>query len=284
MLVDEKNRNRMIMKLLFFIFLIPLSLIFSQEAKTEIFLIDSYVENETNTFILSFFTSDSCKSKVIIDEKIELKVSDKFADSHKRNINLENYNLKKKIVPFKILVTNKNGAKTESEIYEFELSPELNEIQTDNSPGLLIMCCMGGTIFFFPSPAYIHQDGQDYFALTKEIPVFTIYGTDFEYPNAYFKLRYTYIFNHEHNHIIGTGYNHMFDVPVFEYVSPGVGVYSNFNGNNGANAEFSVGLFKITSVFTVFGKYRYNHSFSDKNETFHEISLGLYSSFFTINL
>jgi hypothetical protein len=57
----------------------------------EVYLIDAYVKPEPpNDFILSFFTSDFCKSKVMIDDRYEYPVSDDLVDMHKTKIEVMN--------------------------------------------------------------------------------------------------------------------------------------------------------------------------------------------------
>ena len=65
----------------------------------EVYLIDAYVKPEPpHKFILSFFTSDVCKSKVILDDRYEYVVSDEFSDRHIIDIELAGLNFSDKIV------------------------------------------------------------------------------------------------------------------------------------------------------------------------------------------
>ncbi len=60
----------------------------------EIFLIDAYVKQEPPyIFILSYYTSDLCKSNVIIDGKYNYVVSDTLSDSHSSKIDLTELSL-----------------------------------------------------------------------------------------------------------------------------------------------------------------------------------------------
>ena len=57
--------------------------LFSQDETMELFLIDSYVTPEKPyTFNLSFFTSENVKTKVIIDQKYEITVSEEYNTDH----------------------------------------------------------------------------------------------------------------------------------------------------------------------------------------------------------
>ena len=70
----------------------------------EIYLIDAYVKPELpHKFTLSFFTSDLCKSKVIIDENYEYPVNDEFSDIHKMEIEITDLEFNGKIVNFEQL-------------------------------------------------------------------------------------------------------------------------------------------------------------------------------------
>ncbi|MFZ1279195.1 MAG: hypothetical protein WAR59_00050, partial [Ignavibacteriaceae bacterium] len=61
----------------------------SDSSSIEIFLIDAYVKQEPPyIFILSYYTSDLCKSSVIIDGKYNYVVSDTLSDSHSSKIDL----------------------------------------------------------------------------------------------------------------------------------------------------------------------------------------------------
>ena len=79
---------------LFFIFLFNHNYLYSQETDSiEIYLIDAYSTMEVPyTFKLSFYTSDVCKSKVILDNQYEYEVSDTLTDLHKTQIDLSGLN------------------------------------------------------------------------------------------------------------------------------------------------------------------------------------------------
>ena len=65
---------------------------YAQESDSiEVYLIDAYVKPELpHKFTLSYFTSDLCKSKVIIDDNYEYKVNNEFSDMHKTEIEITN--------------------------------------------------------------------------------------------------------------------------------------------------------------------------------------------------
>lgn len=253
-----------------------------QDPTTEIFIIDSYVTPEKPHKIkISFFTSDSVKSRIILDSKYELPVSKLFIEDHSVEVPLKKFLFDSTKVPFFVVVENKAGIVDTGEIYDLAL-PADYELKSEGS-SLLTVCCFGGVIFGLPQPTYAGIDGESYFSLAKEIPVFSIYGSGYNYPVGYVGLEYAYIFNAPYKHFLRLGYKHIFQIQILEYVSAGLNGFTDFLGFNGLSPEVSVGFFKIYNAFTVYGRYRYNFKPSNTDENFYEISIGLYSNFFSIN-
>jgi len=58
----------------------------------------------------------------------------------------------------------------------------------------------------------------------------------------------------------------------------------DFNTNQGISPELSVGLFTIKDTFTFYARYRYNLKLHTEGTNFHEITIGLYSGFFSLYL
>ncbi len=254
---------------------------FSGQDSIEVYLIDSFVSPEKpHKFMLSFFTSDDCKSKVVIDGKYTFTVSDKLTEQHKTQIMLSQMNITKKTVPFIIEVTDSLGNTFKSEQYEFEMPGDI-QMNKEEGSNFLLLCLFGGTVFALPSPTAVMVHGKNYFSLTKEIPVVSIRG-GFVYPAGYFSAEYSHTFNGGPKNLFRLGYKHIFPVPVIEYVSPGLNWFTNFKGFNGISPEFSFGLFRIFNAFTVYTRYRYNFKPGESGTEFHEISVGLYSSFFSL--
>ena len=268
------------LKLITILTVLILNSVFAQ-SETEIYLIDSYVTPEApHKFILSYFTSDSTESKVEIDDEYAFIVSEELTDFHEIEIDVTKMEFDSSHFSFHIFAENEEGTLKKSQVYFVELPFEL-EIKGGKNPKLLTIC-FGGIIFALPSPTYVNANGNDYFALSKEIPVLSFYSIGYNYPVSYIGLEYTHIFNTENNDLLRLGYKYIFQPPYVEFISPGVSVFSNIAGYSGAGAELSLGLFEI-SVFTVYTRYRYNFEFKNTENDFHEISLGLYSSFFSFN-
>ncbi len=256
----------------------------------EVYLIDSYVTPEIpHLFVLSFFTSDSCKSVVVLNNKYEFVVSAEFTDNHKVKIDLENLSFDSLSIPYKIRLTDKNGMVTYSENYEVKI-PSGSILKPKEQPSILTVCCFGGIIFGLPSPTYVSKGGKGYFSLTKEIPIFSFYSTGYNYPFGYIGVEYSYVFSRSNEfskgkrqHFIRFGYKQMFQIPKLEYISAGINYFSDLNGFNGLSPEVSVGIVRIYNVFTLFIRYRYNFQPGRSGTDFHEAAVGLYSNFFSIN-
>jgi len=254
----------------------------SEADSIEVYLIDGYVKPEPPLkFVLSFFTSDIAKSVVVIDGRYSSPVSDEFTDMHKAEIDLEDMKFYEKIVPFVIKTENENGKTFTSETFDFDLpfEPEIK-----GGSDFVQLCLFGGAIFLLPYPNYAIQNGQGSFSLTKEIPLISFRSSNLNYPAGFLSLEYSYIFDAEEKNYLRAGYKKIYELPHIKYLSPGVSLYTNFLGNNGIGLELSAGLFTIVDTFTFYARYRYNIKPGDSSGNFHEMSLGLYSGFFSFYL
>lgn len=254
----------------------------TDSSEMEIYLVDAYVKPEPPyTFILTFYTSEVCESNVILDGRYEFVVSNGLSEAHSAKIDLTGLTFLNRNVDFVIETIDSLGNKFTSEEYEFDLPYE--PVIKDGS-SLWTLCLFAGSVFLIPSPAYVHADGENYFSLTKEIPVISFRSKSRNYPASYISLEYTHIFNAVHKNFARIGFKRIFVVGGIEYISPGLTAYTNFKGQNGFGAEVSLGLFSLFDTFTVYGRYRYNFKPGDSSAYFNEISLGLYTRFFSIYL
>ena len=266
-------------------FLLSNSLIFSQEIThdVEIFIIDAFVTPEIpHTFKLTFFTDEKVKSKLVLDQDKTFPVSDKFTEDHSAEIDLSNYEFKQKEVTFYIEVEDTTGNKIISEESSIIL-PYERFIETKEGSNPIMRLCIGGTLFLLPSVSYVKYEGKNYLGLNKEFPLLTIYSSGYNYPNAIISLEYSHILKAPVKNFLRIGYKYLIQPPVIEFISPGLTAYTNFLGYNGLGGELSVGLFKIFDVFTLYGRYRFNIQPSNSYPNIHEISLGLFSHFFSID-
>lgn len=272
-----KKRILLLIALIFIISGIQLS---AQTDSIEIDIIDNFVTPEIpHNFVLSFFTGEKTKSKVLIDNKYEYVVSDTFNDIHKTRIDISKLKFKEKDVPFVITVEDTNGNKYTSEKYDFQLPQEM---KIESESNFLLLCIFGGTVFLLPSPTYVFTKNDNYFSLTKEVPLISISKKGFTYPAGYFSLEYSHIFNAPRKNFLRIGYKQIIEIPGIQYVSPGINGFTDFRGFNGISPEVSVGLFKILDTFILYARYRYNVKPGETGSEFQEVTLGLYSNFFSL--
>lgn len=250
----------------------------------EVFIIDAYVTPEKpHTFILSFFTSEKVKTSVKIDDKYEKEISGEFLEDHFIEINFTNYKFSKKYIPFWIISEKPNGEIINSELYEFVL-PYEEFIETKEGTNPVSTILIGMLLYLLPSPNLFIVEDKNYFSLTKEIPIITFYSSGYNYPQGNISIEYTHIYDASINNLLRLGYKKFLPINVLEYISPGITGFTDFRGFNGVGAEISLGLFNVYDVFTVYSRYRFNFQSFNFEHKFHEISIGLYSNFFTIDI
>lgn len=255
-----------------------------QNDEVEFFLIDSFVTPEKpHTFNLTFFTNKSVKSEVIIADKYSKSISQEFLEDHSAKIDFSQFKFENKNVPFQLVAIDSSGKKYFSEVYELTLPyEEYIETKEGNDPISTIL--FGVALYLLPAPNLGIIDSKNYFGLTKELPVITFYSSGYNYPSSNISLEYSHYYHSPIKDILRLGYKQIYQVDLIEYFSPGISIFTDFNGYNGAAVELSLGLFKIYDVFTVYSRYRFNGKPTDLKNNFHEISIGLYSNFFTIDL
>jgi hypothetical protein len=268
------------------------SYLFSQQDPIEIYLIDAYsVREAPHNFKLSFYTSEIAKSRVVLyargasasgdGDEYEFDVAKELTDLHKAEIEIHDLSFSNNVVEFIIITEMENRVIDTSEVFDFDLP---YEPKLKGGSDFFTLCLFGGAIFLLPYPNYIFNDSQNYFSLTKEIPIISFRGGSTDYPSGYLSLEYTYIFDSGAPNYLRAGYKKLFELSHIEYVSPGVSLYTNFSSNHGISPEFSVGLFTIKDTFTFYARYRYNINLSGSGRNFNEISIGLYSAFFSLYL
>ena len=269
--------------ILFLVFtLFSIANLFSQSDSIEVYLIDAYSTTVIPyTFKLSFYTSDTCKTKVLLEDKYEFEVSSDFTDFHKTEIDLTDLDFDGKVVDFVIISETGSGEVYRSEKFDFDLP---FEPQIKSGSDLFTLCLFGSAIFLLPYPSYVSDGHSSYFSLTKEIPVISFRSRSLNYPSGYLSLEYSYIFDAQERNFLRAGYKRIVELPHIEYVSPGITLYTNFKTNQGISPEISVGLFTIKDTFTFYGRYRYNITLHSAGKNFSEIYIGLYSGFFSLYL
>lgn len=253
-----------------------------EEEYAEIFVIDSYITPKPPyKFKLTFFTDSEVKSKLILDNKHEFEINTEFKDEHKAEIDLTEYSFDSLFIPYYVILIDKQGKETKTEINEVEY-PYEEEVQVSKFESIVRMCA-GSLVFLIPSPGVVWSGGEEYFSLSKELPLFSFYAGGYNYPFGYLGLEYTYIFKAPQRNYLRFGYKHIFEVPIFEFVSPGVDVFTNFLGLNGVSPEVTLGLFKINNAMTIYSRYRYSFQPNNTSMNFHDVSIGIFSHFFSLN-
>lgn len=255
----------------------------------EVNIIDQFVTPDSpQKFLLSFFTGDTCKSKVVITGKGEYVVSKEFTDNHKIELDISGLKINNTTFTYYLLLEKASGKIQKSEKYEAEMPVEQ---VVENRSNFLSTCLFGGIVFLTPSPTYVYSKNgnpKELFSLSKEIPIVSFFSGGYNYPVGYFSAEYAHIFKSDSKYTpknsMRIGYKHIIEIPVIEYVSPGISWFTNFKGFNGISAEASLGLFNMYNVFTVYAKYRFSFQPDVKETQFHEISIGLFSSFFSLHL
>ena len=202
----------------------------------EIYIIDSYVTpEEPHTLILSFITTEEVKTKIIIENKYENLISDEFLEDHSAEIDFSAYHFEKKFIKYKIIMETGDGIEIESEEYELIL-PYDRFIETKEGDNPLTTVLIGMFLYFMPSPNIIFTEYDEYFSLTKEIPLITFYASGYNYPSGTLSIEYTHVYESEINNYLRFGYKYFIPVDYIEYISPGITGFTNFNGYNGASA------------------------------------------------
>lgn len=257
------------------------SLSFAQD-EMEVFVLDSYVTPDKPYILnISFFTSDSAMSEIIINGKYTYTVSEILALDHDFKKEIKGMKFDTTFVPFVIKVKDKNGNEFTSEEYGFDL-PQVNLIQNEDSPGMFSVC-LGGIIYLIPSAGIVFEDNNKYLTIAKEMPLFSILQIGKNYPVGVVSLEYAHIFEAKTRNFLRLGYKHFFEPPAIEFASLGLNLQTDFLGYNSFSPEATLGLFSVKDAFTFYTRYRYNFQ-PGSDRKFHEISVGLFSYFFSYNL
>jgi hypothetical protein len=253
----------------------------AESDSAEIYLLDSYIAPEKPTiFHLSFATSEPCKSILYLDDKYQFTISDTLTDSHEKEIDLSGHKYSSDSVLFYIVAIDSAGKKSKSDIFELDFP---KKIKMQKESNFLLLGVFFAAQFLVPTPAYVRTNGVSYFELTKDIPLLSFRSSSIDYPSGYFGIEYSHIFNADESNIFRVDYKHFFEPPVFKYVSPGIGLFTNFSGFTGYSLEVSVGMFDLLNTFTVYSRYRFNSQPSFPERNIHEISIGVFSNYFSFH-
>ena len=255
--------------------------ILCQSKSVQIYVIDSYISPEKPLKLnVSFFTTQTTTSKILISNKFEYTISDKLTSLHKVKIDISNFGLKDTILTFKIIVKSSNYVITESQTYLVDY-PKI--ISVGKESNFLLFGMLFASIFIIPTPSYAFTEDGNHFSITKEIPLISFRSESINFPRSYFALEYTHIYNTDRSNFLRIGYKYIKEIPVVKFISPGIDIVTNFDGFNGIGVGVSLGLFNVVDTFTLYVRYRYNFQQSHSERNFSEISLGLYTNFFSVH-
>lgn len=258
--------------------------------KIEVYLIDNYVKvNGVKELILSWMTNIPVKSKVKINDIGEFTCSDSLQEFHTFNLNLSQFNLSKDEYMFTIISEDETGEVFESEEYSFSIPTETivpTRIEEKKYGFYLYNCLLGGTFWLIPSPAIAIENSNLKFALVKDLPLLSFGSSSAykSYPYGYIYAGYSHIFRGILQNSFRYGYKHLIEVQKHKnFVSLGIGGFSNFKGMNGFSTEVGISLLKILNSFELYGGYSFN-IIPEKNYKLHLFQIGLYTSSFSINI
>ena len=255
--------------------------ILCQSKSVQIYVIDSYIAPEKPLKLnVSFFTTQTTTSKILISNKFEYTISDKLTSLHKVKIDISNFGLKDTILTFKIIVKSSNYVITESQTYLVDY-PKI--ISVGKESNFLLFGMLFASIFIIPTPSYAFTEDGNHFSITKEIPLISFRSESINFPRSYFALEYTHIYNTDRSNFLRIGYKYIKEIPVVKFISPGIDIVTNFDGFNGIGVGVSLGLFNVVDTFTLYVRCRYNFQQSHSERNFSEISLGLYTNFFSVH-
>ncbi len=261
------------------------------EDSLEVYLIDNYVNEDGNlkVLVLSWMTNLPCKSKVMINELGEFSVSDTLTDFHQVNIDLSNFKFSSSEQYFEIVSELEDGRIFSSEKYSFTIPLEENKASTNvqtSKSYYLYNFIYGITLWLLPSPAIAFENQTAKFALIKELPIVSV-GSSSAYKNFpyfYVYAGYSHIFNGNVKNTFRSGIKYLYELSELKhFVSLGAGVVTNFKGSNGISTEVGFSFLKILNTFELYASYSHNFM-NDSNKNFGLLSIGLFTSSFSINL
>lgn len=269
---------------LFFLTCSVLSLRLNAQTEFQFYLLNSYVTEEApQKLSVSFLTTQPAKTEIIIFNSGRFQVSGNFKTNHSFQIDLKKLKKIKKNISYILKAENRSGQVFYSDTFFVELTvDQLKEIVRSKS--ILPVIYLGVLTFFTPMPGIINGSGaNNVVTLNKELPVLN-FGTDGrKYPYAFISVEYSYALNRSLRNLGGIGISFLQPIKFLEYFSAGISLITDFHNNYGVSPNVSIGLFNIYGAFTVFVKYQYDYFKAKSLPDFHEIKLGLYAKFFSIN-
>ncbi|MCE1189111.1 MAG: hypothetical protein LWX56_08205 [Ignavibacteria bacterium] len=274
--------KRSIWRTFLIIFIVVGTRAFAQEGGdgngVEIFLIESFVPQESpNQFYLTVYTSVRCRSKVILNNKYAFTISDSLTDNHKAVLDISAVKADSLSIPFVIEVTDSLNVKTVSEKYEIIL-PSVEK--APQGGGEFASCLYGALIYAIPVVDGYRQDAQNRWGFSKEFPILSFFQGGYNYPSSFVSAEYSHVFKSEENYL-RLGWKYLIPTVAGEYFVLGLNGATNFKGYNGISPEATWGVLSLTNEFSLFIRYRYTTNFENPARSYSNISIGLYTWFFS---
>lgn len=262
--------------------------LFAQSDSIEVFVIESFVSAENpGTFQLTFNTSVPCKSKIIIANQYSISLSDTLTDTHKKSIDISKMHFDSLNTTFRAILTDSTGHTNQSDAFEIQL-PATEEKAVEVKGGGLSSCFYGGLVYLIPNATLNmlteNNKLKGYWGVSKELPLFSHYQGGYNFPESFISAEYSYVPQFDHKNYVRLGYKKLFETGFGEFIVLGLNGFSNFRGSNGVSPEISWGLLPLKEGFTLYIRYRYSTDFNTPRKEFSEVSLGLYSWFFSAHL
>ena len=285
------TKHQAIMKQLRILALVLLAVIcpknlFAQTDSVEVFIIESFISQENpGIFALTFNTSIPSKSKILIDGKYLLPLSDSLTDTHSKKFDISKLKFDSSNVTFKAILTDSLNKTNESDSYEIYVP---REVTVESKNATYFSCFYGGIVYLIPNIS-MNLSGRDgklknYWGLSKEFPLLSHYQGGYNFPKSYLSAEYSHVLKFEDKNFLRLGYKFLFETNFGEFFTVGLNGVYDFKQFKGIAPEVSWGILPIRDVFTLTLKYRYNKSFAKPTQAFSEISLGLCSWFFSAHI
>lgn len=243
----------------------------------EVILIEAYSPKDSpDKMVLTFFAGEPVKAEVIFPNKT-VPLGDEYKESYSTTLDIEGVPPQEDLIVFYIRVTNESGESNLSE--QFDIVAEGN---TSISGGAdLTGCLIGSAVYAIPAVYYnFHQDTSG-LGFGKEFPLISFFSGGYNYPNGYIAFEYNYTDLHAVKSRYNFGYKQIIEIPYLNYVSFGFSYSTDFRGGNAVLPEASLGLFRIMNVFTLYVRASHYVFPANKEKNMTQLSLGLFSAFFS---
>lgn len=252
-----------------------------EEDSTSVYVIESYVrQEEKNEIVIYFFASEPVKAWVVFDGNQRFTVSDTLGESFRFVTDIQSVKATSTILKAIVYVENASGEKSSCEEFEIKL-PFEPEIE-GTALGYLADCTLGGISFLVPSPGFTLFRDQNRFSFFKELPLVVFQSEISTYPWMAFSVEYAHTPDIDFRNRFFAGLKFPVEVPVINYIAPGLSYSTNFLGVNGLSPEISFGLIEVFRVINLNIKARYNWYPSAGNNDNFDFNIGLTSYFLTL--